>query len=662
MAYELVAKNGIITNDDLWFENTNTEKSFVLENSQSSGCNLTLRHTDASGLLFSITTSSINLELPFTSSANLKASYLYGTASYTISASAVTEASTGTGLLVRQTSPTINNLTSSYISASGKILTPLIDVGSGTLQVTARRLALNSFGQSTVVGWNAELNTSVSVSETVVGHSAAQNALTTSFAAIIGSNAGQNIDNAHTSVLIGIQAGQNAKNASSGIFIGGNAGTSAKTANSAVLIGNAVGQSIETGSYSVMLGGYAGNTVKNGLYSVIIGGAAGQYAVDATRAIMIGTYAGYNAKTGSNSILIGYSADAVNNTTDVNNSIAIGYNTKATKANQTVIGNSSTTEAIIYGTLNATGSVKGTASYSNQSANALSLNNLMEVTNAGDDTYFVLNGISDSKVNFNLTVPIYEFISEVRAPKISSTYFSGSKFEALQITSSVAHINGVVIRSNTLDASGVDVFAGSLNVGGSLTSDDLGNVNTIGTITAPNFIGTASVAKSLRPETSSWWIPLTQTVNQLGAFATLDTTIAHSTFLGTSYFGTAVLFASGSNGNTGRMATLENDKIIGNKFKVTGYYAYSHSLVNWAFTPYLGFSGIHMTGSNSKASWSSFQNAVLYNLSGSGITSWSYSATAPSTDYFFATRVGCGWPATQSNNVWLLGIKIENWN
>lgn len=854
MAFELVAKNGLITNDDLWFENVATEKSFIMENSQSGGNTLTFRHSDVS-LIQTTTTSSIFFNLPVTASiitasligqathaifatqsiqsnfatqslfatrslfttqslnstrsiqsnfatqslfatrsiyatqslfttqslnatrsiqSNFATQSVYSTSSLT--ASLLTEASTGTGLIVRQTQPTLLNVTASTAQLG------IINVSSDVLTINARRISHIAGASSTILGYSGLLNTGKSQHDVAIGYQAGQNAITTSFGVLIGALAGYNATNLDTSILIGIQAGMNLTNSYSSIFIGGNAGVRSGNCAGTVCIGVTSLPDCPSAFYGVAIGGYAGEKVKNADRSVLIGGPAAQNADTVTNSVIIGSYAGNNAKTGSNAIMIGYQSDVLNSLVDANGSIGIGHQTKITKPYQTIIGNSNTTECLLYGVVSASQLTSSNSKFDNVRVNndlsvinAATVNSLDVAGSLTIDDLGVVNSIGNiTAPNFIGTASLAKTASlwteqntklNVADPNSSGSFIHTGSFVVknatyvnpvsnviLTFTSGAGDyvagygnygvrvyayktVGGINVYSTPVevlqsDTSGtglsIDDFYGvhiawtlpsdvdgvkilfysdnksynwnvSITSGGIYYDDSGGGLDLESTVTPTSpligaksiinsplditgsviitgsliadLIGNASsattasyahVAETLAPKTSSWWIPLSATTDAAGAFTALSNGMS-SGFWGNNYFNITHQYGSGSAPLNRRQSPLDPDKIIGRNFRITGHYAYSSSYTSWSFTPYLGVSGVHMTGSNNKAGWWALTNAEARLLSGSGFTSWSYSAIAPSTDMWFHVGVGSGFPSTHISTVWLIGIKVENW-
>ena len=168
-------------------------------------------------------------------------------------------------------------------------------------------------------------------------------------------------------IAIGTFAMQALREGERNISIGADSFYNSKTATDNVAVGwgglSGVSTSVTGLAYNVAVGNQAGNKAEsNTIESVFIGylsgKGGGQYNTyvgsrTANRTTKVGDYnvaVGYSSLgtnvTGSYNVCLGASS-GIN--TGVNNSIAIGYNVKATSSNQIVIGNSNCEEVVIGG-------------------------------------------------------------------------------------------------------------------------------------------------------------------------------------------------------------------------------------------------------------------------------------------------------------------------
>ena len=146
---------------------------------------------------------------------------------------------------------------------------------------------------------------------------------------------GYGTGNLDRNTVVGVGSGGSITTGNDNVFLGSFAGNQNTTANSNVLIGSFTGRYITTGSQNTFVGRDAGTQTTTGIRNTCIGRQAGYF------------------NTGNENVFIGSDADATGN---ISNSVAIGYNVKATASNTIVIGlNTQTT--YINGTLNIPGTI-----------------------------------------------------------------------------------------------------------------------------------------------------------------------------------------------------------------------------------------------------------------------------------------------------------------
>lgn len=142
--------------------------------------------------------------------------------------------------------------------------------------------------------------------------------------------------------------------AAGNIAIGSAALEDLTTGTENVCLGVNAGASITTGAQNVCLGPDTLQSCTTGQSNIAIGDGALGFVVDGTNNIAIGDGAGRFAYGGANnidsdrSIFIGQSAHSGSDDGGVNE-IVIGYNAEGAGDNTTTIGNTSTTDAVIYG-------------------------------------------------------------------------------------------------------------------------------------------------------------------------------------------------------------------------------------------------------------------------------------------------------------------------
>ncbi|MFN9114744.1 MAG: beta strand repeat-containing protein [Bacteroidota bacterium] len=163
---------------------------------------------------------------------------------------------------------------------------------------------------------------------------------TGSFNIFEGYEAGSSNTTGSNNVIQGYQAGRNNTTGIENVFQGRSAGFSNTTGNYNMFQGRSSGTANTTGSDNIFKGFGAGGSNKTGSRNIAIGTSAGTY-FGAT---------GVNPDTlMNNSILIGY--DTRNLGTSQTNQIVIGYQTVGLGSNTTRIGNTSTTQTHLDGSL-----------------------------------------------------------------------------------------------------------------------------------------------------------------------------------------------------------------------------------------------------------------------------------------------------------------------
>lgn len=156
-------------------------------------------------------------------------------------------------------------------------------------------------------------------------------------------------------IFQGTSAGQNNSVGYYNIFQGYNTGLNNTTGNNNVFQGPSSGETNTIGYGNIFQGPEAGRQNTTGNYNVFQGAAAGKTNTTGSNNILQGTLAGQLIVAGTNntiinnSVIIGYdSRTLLNNET---NATVIGYQGRGLGSNTTVIGNSSTTRAKLWGSL-----------------------------------------------------------------------------------------------------------------------------------------------------------------------------------------------------------------------------------------------------------------------------------------------------------------------
>ena len=225
---------------------------------------------------------------------------------------------------------------------------------SAALSVSGRINQLNT-GESIFIGLNAGLNDD----------------LTTNRNVFIGDLSGQNNTSGLGNVSIGYSSGFGNTTGSNNFNLGSGAGNANTTGSGNVNIGNTAGRDNNGGNNIVNIGSAAGRDNISGSNNTIVGASAARSAKGSSNLIM-GYLASFALNNGSNNVVLGdnagrLTAGGVNDTT-MNNSIIIGqdarglatsqtnqiviaYGGRGLGSNTTRIGNGSTTQTHLDGSL-----------------------------------------------------------------------------------------------------------------------------------------------------------------------------------------------------------------------------------------------------------------------------------------------------------------------
>jgi len=218
-------------------------------------------------------------------------------------------------------------------------ITPTTDF-DGTVVLSIKSIGTSSasstFSNSSG-GASIEVRASSDTTNTFIGLNAGRRNTTAVSNTFLGVNAGQNTTAGGYNTSIGNSAGLANTIGSNNVFIGQNAGSSNSLGNFNVFLGAFSGQSNSIGSDNTYIGVSAAINNTTGNQNVFLGRNAGRYISDGSTS---------NAIT-DNSIYIGYNTKAL--ASSQTNQIVIGYAVTGLGSNTTVLGNSSTTLALIYG-------------------------------------------------------------------------------------------------------------------------------------------------------------------------------------------------------------------------------------------------------------------------------------------------------------------------
>jgi hypothetical protein len=242
--------------------------------------------------------------------------------------------------------------------------------GRGAGSTGSRNIAIgiNPLNSNTLGTWN-----------TAVGAYALQFNTTASYNTAIGNEAISNAIPGNNNTGIGNRALMNTIG-SSNTAVGNNALLNSTTGNENTAIGNDALKSNTTGYSNIGIGVLAGANTTSGFENISIGKQALQQNTTGYTNVAIGTGAIDFITTGNNNTVLGgfagrYAGSGTINTTTLNNSMLLGYDTRpkldndsneivignstvGNGSNTTTIGNANTTDTYIYGNLNVTGQIK----------------------------------------------------------------------------------------------------------------------------------------------------------------------------------------------------------------------------------------------------------------------------------------------------------------
>jgi len=186
---------------------------------------------------------------------------------------------------------------------------------------------------NTFTGYSAGQNTASGVGNTFYGYLAGQNNVSGNSNVFVGGNSGANNTAGLANIFVGYNSGFNNINASNNVYVGNAAGMLNTTGSSNTFIGTSTGYN-NTGSSNTFNGYAAGISNTSGGNNCFFGSQVGYSNTTGSNNVCMGiNSAQYNA-TGSNNIMFGTNAgrvlaDGTTNNTTCNNSIFLGYGTKA---------------------------------------------------------------------------------------------------------------------------------------------------------------------------------------------------------------------------------------------------------------------------------------------------------------------------------------------
>jgi hypothetical protein len=247
---------------------------------------------------------------------------------------------TSTGTLVITPTSDFNGtivLSVRVISASTPTISFLSSAGTVTNEIRVSDLNTNTF-----VGRNSGTRNTTGANNTFFGVSAGFSNTTGGGNSFFGVNAGFNNTSGSSNSFFGRNAGQNTTTGSNNTFFGLQAGFSNTTGGGNSFFGRDAGLSNTTGAGNIFFGLQAGFSNTTGAGNIFFGVNAGRYITGGVTANTIS----------NNSIFLGFDTRA--NADNETNQIVIGYDVVGLGSNTTTIGNASTTNNYIYGNFNIT--------------------------------------------------------------------------------------------------------------------------------------------------------------------------------------------------------------------------------------------------------------------------------------------------------------------
>jgi hypothetical protein len=268
--------------------------------------------------------------------------------SFTIAFGGFTSAAlTATGAVGPQATTTGTLVITPTSDFNGTIVLSIRTISTSSASVTfnnnsgtvTNQIRISSINTNTFVGLNAGRTNTTGGSNAFFGVSAGQNNTTASQNSFFGASAGQNNTTGGSNAFFGTSAGQNNTTGVANAFFGTSAGQNVTTGGDNTIIGTQAGRNATTGIFNTYIGSVAGRDNGTGSRNVFIGRQSGTFIANGTTALTIA----------NNSIFIGFDTRA--NADSQTNQIVIGDQVTGLGSNTTVLGNSSTTHGRWYGNL-----------------------------------------------------------------------------------------------------------------------------------------------------------------------------------------------------------------------------------------------------------------------------------------------------------------------
>ena len=228
--------------------------------------------------------------------------------------------------------------------------------------------ALTEGDNNTAIGYNAGTEITTGRHNVCIGYKAGDSITTGNYDIAIGYEALASDDtNAYGSIAIGAQALTAQNGGINNVAVGSASGLSLTSASSNTFVGNSSGRGITSGHNNTALGYaalytedtgqantaigyqalYASDHSGSTSHNTAVGWTAGKSITTGHENVLLGGAAGNAITTGDDNVVIGYNAAISGVGRD--NEIVIGHNAVGTEANAIVIGNTSHTNARVYG-------------------------------------------------------------------------------------------------------------------------------------------------------------------------------------------------------------------------------------------------------------------------------------------------------------------------
>ncbi len=278
-----------------------------------------------------------------------------------INSSIATNTTTTVGPLTTSTNSFTVTPTTDFngtVSASVKVITAgsVSFVGKNSSGTTVYEERISSFNSNIFQGINAGRLNTTGIQNVFQGANAGSSNTTGSNNLFIGNSSGSLNTVASNNIFIGTLAGYLNTIGDSNTFIGAGAGRDNTSGNNNFFLGRNTGLTNTTGANNLYIGVFSGVFSVSGGSNVYLGGSTGRNNVGGSSNVLIGLNAGryYSESTLddtsiNNSVFIG--AETRSTLSGQTNQIIIANNGRGLGSNTTVIGNTSTVQTHLHGSL-----------------------------------------------------------------------------------------------------------------------------------------------------------------------------------------------------------------------------------------------------------------------------------------------------------------------